>query len=495
MKIVVPGYFILAGMRNVKYSECGTEHLLRQKKGISMDRTESTIAAVSTAPGKAGIGIVRVSGPDAFEIADRVFHPKNKDKKISSSKSHTIHYGWIYDGNEPVDEVLVMVMKRPYTYTGEDTVEIDCHGGIYATRKVLETVLSAGASIAGPGEFTKRAFLNGRIDLSQAEAVMDIIEAKNEYSHRSSLEHLKGRLYQKTEEIRKKILYEIAYIEAALDDPEHISLDGHYEELTKTVEEITREITALLSRSQNGKIIKEGIKTVIVGKPNAGKSSLMNVMTGEEKAIVTEIAGTTRDMLDEYINLNGISLHLIDTAGIRNTEDIIEKIGVERSLQALEEADLIIYVMDSSAPIDENDKKILSLLKEKKVIILYNKTDLPSSFTLDDLSDITDLEAIPVSMKEETGIGTLEEKIKEMFFEGEIVVNDELYVTNLRQIGALRDALDSLNLAMEGIENQMPEDLISIDLTDACDHLGKITGASVQEDIVNEIFNRFCMGK
>ena len=460
-----------------------------------MLRSDSTIAAISTAPGVSGIGIVRISGPDAFIIAEKVFHPKNPDKKIRDQKSHTIHYGWIYDHDQPVDEVLLLIMKAPHTYTGKDTIEIDCHGGIYSTRRVLETVVKAGAGISEPGEFTKRAFLNGRIDLSRAEAVMDVIEAKNENALKSSLKHLGGMVYSRIENIRSRLLYEIAYIESALDDPEHYSLDHYQEELDHTIDDIIGEVNVLLSRSQTGKMIREGIRTVIVGKPNAGKSSLMNLLTGEEKAIVTDIAGTTRDILDEYINLNGISLHLIDTAGIRKTDDYVEKIGVERAIQAADEADLTLFVMDSSTKPDDNDHYILKLLNDKKAIILYNKTDLEPEVTMEEIQKDTSHKIIPVSMKEKTGIDDLEKEITDMFFEGNIAFNDELYITNTRQINALRECAGCLQLVKNGIEDHLPEDFLAIDLRDACDCLGYITGETVGEDLVEEIFSRFCMGK
>ncbi len=460
-----------------------------------MLRSDSTIAAISTAPGASGIGIVRISGPDAFFIAEKVFHPKNKEKRIKEQKSHTIHYGWIFDQEQPVDEVLLMLMKAPHTYTGEDTIEIDCHGGIYSTRRVLETVVKAGARISEPGEFTKRAFLNGRMDLSQAESVMDVIEAKNENALKSSLKHLRGMVYSKIENIRERLLYEIAYIESALDDPEHYSLDNYQESLKHTIDDIINEIVKLLSRSQNGKLIREGIRTVIVGKPNAGKSSLMNLLTGEEKAIVTDIAGTTRDILDEYINLNGISLHLIDTAGIRKTDDYVEKIGVEKAIQAADDADLTLFVMDSSTEPDDNDRYILKLLNDKNVIILYNKTDLAPKVTIEEIQMDSSHKVIPVSMKEETGIEELEREITEMFFKGNIAVNDELYITNERQMNALKDCVECLRLVQNGIQDQLPEDFLSIDLRDACDCLGYITGETVGEDLVEEIFSRFCMGK
>ena len=324
---------------------------------------DKTIAAISTAMSASGIGIVRISGDEAMEVISRIYRSKNGNKDIKKAKSHTIHYGFIYDGEEVVDEVLVMIMKGPRTYTGEDTVEIDCHGGVYAMKRVLETVLKNGAEIAEPGEFTKRAFLNGRLDLSQAEAVMDVIQAKNSMALKSSVEQLKGSVLRAVKEIRSKLIYHIAYIESALDDPEHISLDGYPQELLEVVEKERKEISELLKTADDGRMIQEGIKTVILGKPNAGKSSLLNYLVGEDRAIVTEIAGTTRDILEEYISLNGITLRVIDTAGIRDTEDVVEKIGVGKARQMAEDADLILYVVDSSMPLDENDQEIMELLK------------------------------------------------------------------------------------------------------------------------------------
>ena len=337
---------------------------------------DKTIAAISTAMSASGIGIVRISGDEAMEVISRIYRSKNGNKDIKKVKSHTIHYGFIYDEEEVVDEVLVMIMKGPHTYTGEDTVEIDCHGGVYAMKRVLETVLKNGAEIAEPGEFTKRAFLNGRLDLSQAEAVMDVIQAKNSMALKSSVEQLKGSVLRAVKEIRSKLIYHIAYIESALDDPEHISLDGYPQELLEVVEKESKEISELLKTADDGRMIQEGIKTVILGKPNAGKSSLLNYLVGEDRAIVTEIAGTTRDILEEYISLNGITLRVIDTAGIRDTEDVVEKIGVGKARQMAEDADLILYVVDSSMPLDENDQEIMELLKGRKSITIYNKTDL-----------------------------------------------------------------------------------------------------------------------
>ena len=388
-----------------------------------------------------------------------------------------------------------MIMRAPRTFTGEDTVEIDCHGGVYAMKRVLETVLKNGAEIAGPGEFTKRAFLNGRLDLSQAEAVMDVIQAKNDYALKSSMEQLRGSVQKAIRDIREKLIYHIAYIESALDDPEHISLDGYPQELLEVVDKEQQEVKRLLKSSSDGKIIQEGIQTVILGKPNAGKSSLLNLLLGENRAIVTDIAGTTRDILEEYITLHGITLKITDTAGIRETEDIVEKIGVDKAREMAQKADLILYVVDSSVPLDENDEEIMSMLGGKKAIILYNKTDLTPVIPLEELRKKTGHPVIPISAKEETGIMELEDKVKEMFFGGELSFNDEVYITNARHKAALEEADKSLDMVRNSIEMGMPEDFFSIDLMNAYENLGKILGESVGEDLVNEIFSKFCMGK
>ena len=452
---------------------------------------ETTIAAISTAMSASGIGIVRISGENAMDVISRVYRSKGGKKKIKEVPTHTIHYGYIYDGEELVDEVLVMIMHAPRTFTGEDTVEIDCHGGVFAMQRVLEN----GAEIAEPGEFTKRAFLNGRMDLSQAEAVMDVIQAKNEYALRSSMDQLRGSVQKAIREIREKLIYHIAYIESALDDPEHISLDGYPQELLEVVDNEQKEVKRLLKTSSDGKMIQEGIQTVILGKPNAGKSSLLNLLIGENRAIVTDIAGTTRDILEEYITLHGISLKIIDTAGIRETKDIVEKIGVDRAREMAQKADLILYVVDSSVPLDENDEEIMAMLAGKKAIILYNKTDLQPVFQTELLKEKTGHPVIPISAKEEKGITELEEQIKEMFFGGEISFNDEVYITNARHKAALEEADKSLDLVRNSIEMGMPEDFFSIDLMNAYENLGKILGESVGEDLVNEIFSKFCMGK
>ena len=460
---------------------------------------EDTIAAVATAMAPSGIGIVRISGPGAVEVADRLYRGKRKDKRLADMKSHTIHYGWIVEGEKEteqvLDEVLVMLMRGPHSYTGEDTVEIDCHGGVLAVKRVLEAVVHAGARIAEPGEFTKRAFLNGRIDLSQAEAVMDVISAKSEYALQSSVSQLQGSVQRAVKKIRENILYEIAFIESALDDPEHISLDGYPEKLDGVVRREEDSIRKLLKSADDGKMLKEGIKTVILGKPNAGKSSLLNLLVGEEKAIVTDIAGTTRDVLEEQISLGGISLRMLDTAGIRNTDDRVEQIGVERAKEHARDADLILYVVDASVPLDENDREIMELLKGRKAILLLNKSDLHTVVEKEELEKMSDAPILNISAREETGLEELESQIREMFFKGEISFNDEVYITNMRQKRALEEALESLRMVENSIQKGMPEDFFSIDLMNAYERLGSIIGEAVGEDLVNEIFSKFCTGK
>lgn len=484
-----------------------------------------TIAAIATAMSDSGIGIIRISGEESISIADKIYRNKKNEKTLSEYDSHTIHYGFIVNEEETViDEVMVSVMKAPYSYTTEDTVEINCHGGILVMQKILSTVINAGARIADPGEFTKRAFLNGRIDLSEAEAVMDIINAKNEFALSASVKQLKGSVFHKIKYLREEILYEIAFIESAIDDPEHISFDGYTERLSEKIENILKELKSLLDSADDGRILKEGINTVIVGKPNVGKSSLLNLLIGEEKAIVTEIAGTTRDTLEETISLGGISLNIIDTAGIRNTEDVVEKIGVEKARKISSDADLILYVVDSSVPPDQNDDEIIGMIQNKNTIILFNKSDLnevvnEKSF-VSVMENITDcpvklqktddetfeytpenadgscfIKALKTSTKEETGIDKLISLIKDMFFHGKIFYNDEVYITNMRHKEAIKEAEKSLLQVCKSIEMDMPEDFYSIDLMSAYSSLGTIIGEEVGDDLVNEIFSKFCMGK
>lgn len=460
-----------------------------------------TIAAISTGMSNSGIGIVRISGEEALQVIDQIY--KGKDV-LSQVPGHTIHYGYIKDGDETIDEVLVTVMRAPKTFTGEDTVEINCHGGVYVVKRILETVLKYGARPAEPGEFTKRAFLNGKLDLSQAEAVIDVIHSQNEYALKSSISQLKGSVKDKISKIREEILYHTAFIETALDDPEHISVDGYGEKLGNVVENLLSQLKELIDSSENGRIIREGIQTVILGKPNAGKSSLLNVLSGRERAIVTDIEGTTRDVLEEQIQIRGLNLNIIDTAGIRDTDDIIEKIGVDKAKEYAEEADLIIYVADASRELDDNDKEIIRLIKDKKTIILLNKSDLHTVLDKNYLdSYIKECHSIEegtfpiieISAKEEQGIREFEDILTEMFLGGDISFNDEVYITNMRQKTALQDAYQSLQKVEDSIQNQMPEDFYSIDLMDAYEALGSITGETIGEDLVNEIFSKFCMGK
>lgn len=455
-----------------------------------------TIAAIATAMNDSGIGIVRISGEGSLEVLSRIFRPKKQEKAAEGFSSHTVTYGHIYDGEAMIDEVLVIYMKGPHSYTAEDTVEIDCHGGVLVMKRVLETVLKYGARPAQAGEFTKRAFLNGRIDLSQAEAVAELIHAKNEYARKSSLRQLKGSVSEKIRELRQKLLYEAAYLEAALDDPEHLSLEGYGERLSEITEEIRREVDALIASADNGRMLTEGIRTVILGRPNAGKSSILNLLLGEERAIVTEVAGTTRDALEEQLNLDGISLKLVDTAGIRDTEDVVEKIGVERALEHAEEADLILYVVDSAAGFSKEDEKNMERIREKQAIILWNKSDLEQGCSMERGKELfAGHTVLSFSAKEGTGLSELSGEISRMFFAGTISFNDEICITSVRQKHALKKAAEGLRQLKKSIESGMPEDFYSVDLMDAYEALGLITGETVSEDLANEIFDKFCMGK
>ena len=445
-----------------------------------------TIAAISTGMTNAGIGKIRLSGDDAVAIADRIYRSPGGRKKLSEVLTHTIHYGYIYDGDCMIDEVLVLIMRGPNSYTREDVVEIDCHGGVVVMQRLLETVLKYGARLAEPGEFTKRAFLNGRID---------VINAKSDMALESSLSQLRGSVKQKIEKLRKGIIGNIAFIEAALDDPEHIQAEGFGDELAVQVRGYMDELQKMLDSADNGRIIKEGIKTVILGKPNAGKSSLMNVLLGENRAIVTEIAGTTRDTLEENVSIHGIPLNIIDTAGIRQTEDVVEKIGVKKAIGFAEEADLIIYVVDSSTEMDQNDENIIRMIRDKKVIVLMNKSDLKPVVSCSDIEKHLQAPIIEISAREETGLDAFENTLKDMFFAGDIHYNDELCITNVRHKAAIAAALESLKMVMNSINDGMPEDFFSIDLMDAYEQLGHIIGEAVEDDLVDTIFSDFCMGK
>ena len=462
-----------------------------------------TIAAIATSLSESGISIIRISGEDAVRVADKIFVSKS-GRKVSDFKSHTIHYGYVISNNETVDEILLSVMLAPRSYTGEDTIEINCHGGVLVTKKILAILLKNGARLAMPGEFTKRAFLNGKIDLSKAEAIMDVIHAENEFALKVGVKQLKGSVSNEVHKLRDKIIFEIAFIESALDDPEHISLEEYPRKLEKTVKELLKELTKLEETADNGKILKEGIKTVIVGKPNAGKSSFLNLLVGEDKAIVTNIAGTTRDALEENIKINNISFHVIDTAGIRFTKDEVEKIGVNKAKKFANDADLILFVVDSSVLLDENDEEIMKMTTGKKVIVLFNKSDLDPVLNINDIEKVMmttfghrkeDIQFLKISTKEKMGIDIFEETVKNMFLKGEIEIKEEVMITNLRQKEAVSDTIESLKLVLNSINNQMPEDFLTIDLMNAYESLGKIIGEEIGEDLINEIFSRFCMGK
>lgn len=457
----------------------------------------NTIAAISTALSEGGIGIIRCSGDDSIEIVDKIYRTKDGERKLLSFSSHTIHYGFIYSGDDVVDEVMVSVMKAPNSFTKENVVEINCHGGILMCKKILDLVLKNGARLAEPGEFTKRAFLNGRIDLSKAEAVMDVISSQSELALKNSVRQLEGRLYEKIKELREKTIYEIAFIESALDDPEHISLEGYPEKLNETVKYLLKEVSSLYESSKKGKFLKEGINTVIVGKPNVGKSSLLNVLLGFERAIVTDVEGTTRDTIEEHVTLNNVSLNLYDTAGIRDTSDYVENIGVSRAKKYADTADLILFMLDGTRPLTQEDEQIIELIKDKNVIVLLNKIDSECVIDKEDIRKMFsgEYELLEISAKESIGIDSLEKVIEEMFMEGVVSSKDELYITNIRQAEALKSAMDSFELVLRSINDGLPEDFYSIDLMNAYSSLGRIIGEDVDEDLVNEIFTKFCMGK
>ena len=492
-----------------------------------MIKLSDTIAAIATGMNQGGIGVIRVSGENAIAVADSIFVPKKKGKEIRNLDSYTAAYGNIVDKRklnsnhsvldesvnvqnyenrendinieennfEIIDEVIVLVMKAPSTYTKEDVVEIDCHGGMQVMKQILHLIIQNGARLAEPGEFTKRAFLNGRIDLSQAESVMDLISAKSDLAAKTALSQLKGNLRDKIMEIREEIIHNIAYIESALDDPEHYDLDGFGDTLDTLLSQKEQEINHLIQTAEDGQMMKEGIRTVILGKPNAGKSSVLNVLMGKERAIVTDIAGTTRDTLEEFISINGIPLNIVDTAGIRDTEDIVEKIGVDKSIEAMQNADLILFVVDSSTPLDENDYQIMEQIQDRQVIILQNKSDLQQVVSKEDITSHLDKMIIDISAKEQTGFDTFYQELNDMFFHGNLSYNDEIYITNMRHKEALMEALSSIKMVRESIAAGMPEDFLSIDLMAAYERLGYIIGESVEDDLVETIFREFCMGK
>ncbi len=455
---------------------------------------DDTIAAVATPIGSGGIGIVRISGGEAVAIADSLFVP-NKGKTLKERKSHTISYGKIVYSGQVCDEVLVSVMYAPNTYTRENVVEINCHGGIRAVTSVLDAVLKSGARIAEPGEFTKRAFLNGRIDLTQAEAVIDIINAKTDKSREAALKRLDGKLSVKIKALREEIILMLANIEAAIDYPEHDDETITYENIAEGTKKVVKVVEELIKGADFGKIYNEGIKTVILGRPNVGKSSLLNTIIDEERAIVTDIPGTTRDVLEELININGIPLRLVDTAGIRDTDNVIEKIGVEKSRRLAAEADLVLLMLDGSRELSNEDRELIELSADKKRIVLVNKTDLTQLVSLAEIQQLTGCEPINISVKADKGIEELYEQIKAMFLSGNIDVNEEALISNERNKNSLYKARDFLYNVIETVESRMPEDFISMDLTGAYEALGEITGEALDEDIIDKIFSEFCLGK
>lgn len=456
---------------------------------------EDTIAAITTGISNAGVGIIRISGDRACEITDRVFQAENKKKKASNMKSYTAAFGKIYDGDDLIDESILLVMKAPHTYTCEDVCELQCHGGIVVLRKILDLVLRNGARAAEPGEFTKRAFLGGRIDMSQAESVMSLINAKNDFAVRTSVDQLQGRLKNTIVNMREKILYNVAFIESALDDPEHYSLDGFPDKLRMIIDDILIQVEGLINTFDNGKILSEGINTVIVGKPNAGKSSLLNMFVGEDRAIVTDMAGTTRDTLSETVNVRGITLNIIDTAGIRETDDLVEKIGVDKAIESVDKADLVLYVVDGSVELDENDQRIIEKIRDKNVIVIINKSDLEIKIERDAICRYIDAEVIQLSAMTGDGSEELYDMLNKMFFEGSLSYNDQLYITNARHKNELVCTKNALKKVIESIDMGMEEDFFSIDMMDAYEHLGLIIGETARDDLADKIFKDFCMGK
>ncbi|MGS0972719.1 MAG: tRNA uridine-5-carboxymethylaminomethyl(34) synthesis GTPase MnmE [Candidatus Izemoplasmataceae bacterium] len=445
-----------------------------------------TIAAISTALGQSAINIVRMSGDDAINIANLVF----RGKDLTKAKSHTVHYGHIIEDSMILDEVLITVFKAPKTFTTQDIIEINCHGGTYVARKILSLLLSKGARLANNGEFTERAFLNGRIDLTQAESIMDIIEAQSKMSLTLANKGLDGAIYQLIIDLRDQLLSLIAHIEVNIDYPEYDDVITLSNELIKPkVESLLSRIKEILKKSEYGKIIKEGLKTAIIGRPNVGKSSLLNALLKEEKAIVTEIQGTTRDTIEGFINIGGIILNLVDTAGIRDSEDIVEKIGIDKAKKVINEAELILFVLDQSETITEDDKKLLELTKHKKRIIIINKSDLHKKLTE------SFQHSVEISARNNVGIQELEELIQTMFLKGEVNLNEETYLSNARQIAKLKEAKSSLQDSLYAIKEQLPIDMVEIDLKTAWSLLGDIIGANSSTNLLDELFSKFCLGK
>ncbi len=455
-----------------------------------------TIAAIATGMSPSGIGIIRISGEDAFSIASSVFHGKN-NKPLSEFEDHRAYFGHIHDNEETVDDVVLLIFKGPNSFTGEDTAEIQCHGGVLMMKRILELCIRSGARCAEPGEYTKRAFLNGKMDLSEAEAVMDVISSKNDLALKNSVKQMQGQLYRKIVDIRAKIIYETAFIESALDDPEHFDLTGYPEKLSDVLLDILRDLEKLSDSFEDGRMLTEGVKTVILGKPNVGKSSLLNILAGSERAIVTDVAGTTRDTIEESININGVFLNVIDTAGIRQSEDIVEQIGIRRALDIARDSDLIIMVVDSSEILSSEDEEILHFIKtnNKKCVILLNKSDLGNVTGPDEIGCYTNNPVIVISAKDETGIDELKKFITDEYSKGYIKYNDEIFISNIRQKNALSSAIESLLRVAKSITEHMPEDFYSIDLSEAYDFLGQIIGEQTDDDVIEEIFGKFCIGK
>ena len=463
-----------------------------------MEYIKETIAAICTGLTGSGINIIRISGEEAFAIAGKVFKSVS-GKKVDEFGSFSVHYGYIVDNidnvDKTIDEVLLLKMQAPHSYTREDVIEIDCHGGILVTKRILELILKNGARLAEPGEFTKRAYLNGRIDLSQAEAVIDIINAKSNLALKNSVKQLKGQVKEKIADLRERLISKTAYIEAALDDPEHISLDGFTDTLEGEINSILSEINKLIASSDDGRLINEGINTCILGLPNAGKSSLLNALLNEDRAIVTDIAGTTRDVLKETVTFGDVVLNIIDTAGIRDTEDVIEKIGVDRAKKEAENADLILYVVDLNEGLTEKDLEILKEIKDKKIIIVYNKIDLLDNNIVDDRSESLALKAVRISSLNGEGIDELKNLIKTLFYSGSITNEEDVIITNERHRELLVSAGQSVRNVSESINAGVSEDFLTIDMMDAYEALGKIIGESVEDDLADRIFKDFCMGK
>ncbi len=457
---------------------------------------QETIAAIATSSQNGSISIIRVSGENAVSSVSRIFGDADGNKTdLSRFSTHTIHYGFILDGKKRIDEVLVLLMRGPGSYTAEDVVEIQCHGGHYICRIILELLIKNGVRAAQPGEFTKRAFLNGRLDLSQAEAVMDVIQSKSKMALQNSIGQLKGSVRKKIESLREIILEDLAYLEAALDDPEHISLDNFSDNIEKHTDFLYGEIKHLIENGNNGKIIKDGIQTVIVGKPNVGKSSLLNCILRENRAIVTDIPGTTRDTLEEDVLIGDTLIHLIDTAGIHDTENKVESLGIEKTKKSLEQADFVIIVIDAAEELSEEDREIFEITEKYPGVVLLNKTDLPKKIGLEHIKTVSNKEVIEFSALLGEGLEQLEQTIRQQVIQQKIETDRELYITNARQKEALIRAGESIQKVKESIEIGMPEDLYSIDLTDAYESLGKIIGETLEEDIIEKIFKDFCMGK